>query len=223
MPEVVMWTDGSCDYKTKLGGYGVLVIYPDGKRIELHGRYSNTTSNRMEIRAALEGLKSLPDNQVVTVYSDSEYLINSANGWAERWSKQNWRGVENQPIKNVDMWVEFLAEKYRHKLVRCRWVKGHSDIAENEYVHALANMDGETVEDTHGVVASDKEINTNPKHWVVIVDIDDYPLSPQVRYDGDLLSFETIEDIKSSKKGSPLSNFVWWAFNYKTGEVIKIE
>ena len=223
MQEVVMWTDGSCDYRDKQGGYGVLIIYPDGKRIELHGRYSNTTSNRMEIKAAIEGLRSLPDNQFVVVYSDSEYLINSANEWAERWSKRNWRGVENQPIKNVDMGIEFLTEKYRHKLVRFRWVKGHSDIAENEYVHNLASMPGEAIEDTHGIDQSKAAKRTDTKYWVVIVDIDDYPLSPQTRCDGDLLCFETVEDIKDSKNESTLGNFVWWAFNYKTGETKKID
>src|SRR5881628_1068101 len=92
MPSVEIYTDGGCEPNPGLGGYGVALLHPK-KRAEASGGFRLTTNNRMEIFAAIAGLEMLKQPCKVTLYSDSQYLVDAImKGWAASWKKKNrWR------------------------------------------------------------------------------------------------------------------------------------
>jgi ribonuclease HI len=137
LKEVTIYTDGACLGNPGSGGYGVVLIY--GKhRKELSGGFRLTTNNRMEILAAIEGLKALKSKCAVTLYTDSQYLVNAiAKGWAKQWQKNGWRRNKKEKAKNPDLWEQLLDLCVQHD-INFVWVKGHAGIAENEYCDRLA-------------------------------------------------------------------------------------
>ncbi|MCD7969994.1 MAG: ribonuclease HI [Alistipes sp.] len=134
MAMVTIYTDGSALGNPGPGGYGVVLLAPPNHRKELSGGFSLTTNNRMELLAVcvgLEALKVIPCD--VTVYSDSKYVVDAVEkGWLFSWEAKRFKGK-----KNADLWMRFL-EVYRRHRVRFVWVKGHSDIPENERCDRLA-------------------------------------------------------------------------------------
>ncbi|MDR3706682.1 MAG: ribonuclease HI [Capsulimonadaceae bacterium] len=135
--KVSIYTDGACTGNPGPGGYAVILEYGE-KRRELSGGFRKTTNNRMELMAAITGLQSLRYPCDVTLYSDSQYLINGiSKGWAKKWRANGWRTASKQPAVNVDLWTELLALCETHK-VTFVWVKGHDGHDENERCDALA-------------------------------------------------------------------------------------
>jgi ribonuclease HI len=136
---VEIYTDGGCDGNPGPGGWAAVVI--EGlKPKEIFGAEMNTTNNRMEIRAAIEGLKRLEEPRRVLVYSDSAYLVNCMNdGWYLNWQKNGWRNSARKPVKNSDLWRELLETSRRHEV---EWIKveGHAGNAWNERAHALSQL-----------------------------------------------------------------------------------
>ena len=134
---VTMYTDGACIGNPGAGGYGVLML-AGGRRKELSGGYRRTTNNRMEMMAVIEGLRALKRGGHVTVYSDSQYVVNAVNqGWAERWRANGWRRNKVERALNPDLWDELLDQLDRHD-VDLQWVRGHSGNPGNERADALA-------------------------------------------------------------------------------------
>jgi ribonuclease HI len=130
-PHVEIYTDGGCEPNPGPGGYGVVLVHPR-KRAEASGAFRLTTNNRMEILAAIKGLEMLKRPCMVTVYSDSQYLVKAmSHGWATRWKRNGWRLSTNEPAKNVDLWDRLLALCTVHR-VHFRWIKGHAGHRENE-------------------------------------------------------------------------------------------
>lgn len=129
-PKVTLYTDGSCLGNPGRGGWACIMI--DDKYLqekEMHGGCIDTTNNRMEITAVVEGLKALKKPCQVTLYTDSAYVVNSVTkGWLEGWKKNGWK-KKGDPLKNIDLWKE-LDELLNIHQVTFIWVKGH---AENEY------------------------------------------------------------------------------------------
>lgn len=137
MKEVVIYTDGACDINPGPGGYGVVLIYGQNRK-ELSAGYRLTTNNRMELMAAIRGLEALKEPCNVTVYSDSEYLVQAMSlGWAQRWKKRGWRRSENDPAANPDLWEKLLALCQVHQ-VTFTWIRGHAGNRENERCDRLA-------------------------------------------------------------------------------------
>ncbi len=130
MKEVEIYTDGACSGNPGAGGWGVVLIYK-GIEKELSGFEAQTTNNRMELTAVIEGLKALKKPCHVKVYSDSAYVINALQkGWLEQWKMNGWaRGKKKEELKNTDLWQELDSLIQNHQV---QWfkVKGHSD---NEY------------------------------------------------------------------------------------------
>jgi len=130
MKEVEIYTDGACSGNPGRGGWGAILIYK-GKEKELSGFEEQTTNNRMELKAVIEGLKALKEPCIVRLYSDSAYVINAfQNGWFEEWKRNGWtRGSKKEELKNADLWQELDGLIRKHKI---QWikVKGHAD---NEY------------------------------------------------------------------------------------------
>jgi ribonuclease HI len=137
LKRVTIYTDGACLGNPGPGGYGVVLLYK-GRRKELSGGYRKTTNNRMEIMAAIVGLKALKEKCEATLYSDSEYLVKAmTKGWVERWRKNNWRRNRKEKALNPDLWEQLL-QLYEYHQVEFKWVKGHAKSAENNRCDELA-------------------------------------------------------------------------------------
>jgi ribonuclease HI len=134
---VEMFTDGACRGNPGPGGWGVVLRYGDAER-ELFGGEWETTNNRMELRAAIEGLKALSRPCTVDLTTDSSYVRNGITIWLEDWKRRGWKTAARKPVKNIDLWQALDTESNRH-VVRWHWVKGHSGHVENERADALAN------------------------------------------------------------------------------------
>ena len=137
LKRVTIYTDGACLGNPGPGGYGVVLLYK-GRRKELSGGYRETTNNRMEIMAAIVGLKALKEKCEATLYSDSEYLVKAmTKGWVKRWRKNNWRRNRKDKALNPDLWEQLL-QLYEYHQVEFKWVKGHAKSAENNRCDELA-------------------------------------------------------------------------------------
>ncbi|MBV9183846.1 MAG: ribonuclease HI [Acidobacteria bacterium] len=132
-----MYCDGSCLGNPGPGGWAYRVW--QGARLlrEQSGTEQNTTNSRMELRAAIEGLKSFPSASDIVVVSDSRYLISGMTELLPLWNARNWRSSNGPAIRNQALWQELIAASKRHK-VRWQWVRGHSAVPEQESVDRLA-------------------------------------------------------------------------------------
>ena len=134
---VTLYTDGACSGNPGLGGYGGILIYGDIQR-EYSGNEEQTTNNRMEVTAVIEGLKRLKYPCIVNVYSDSAYMVNAfLNGWIYAWRKNGWKKADNKEVLNVDLWEELYNLTKMHE-VTFHKVAGHADNALNNRCDALA-------------------------------------------------------------------------------------
>lgn len=136
--KVEIYTDGACSGNPGPGGWGVLLRYKN-KEKELSGFEIITTNNRMELKAAIEGIKALTRSVKIEVYTDSQYLRDGITKWLFQWKKNNWRLSNKSPVKNQDLWEELDALTQNHD-VSWHWVRGHSGHPENERADALARQ-----------------------------------------------------------------------------------
>ena len=137
MKEVIIYTDGACSGNPGPGGWGCVLIY--GEHIkERSGFAPETTNNRMEIYAAIEGLRTLRTPCKVTLYSDSAYLVNAfANRWVGNWQRNGWQTANKKPVENQDLWKTLLTLCQRHEVQFVK-VKGHADNKWNNRCDELA-------------------------------------------------------------------------------------
>lgn len=137
MKTVEIYTDGACIGNPGPGGYGVVLLH-GSRRKEISGGYSRTTNNRMELMAAIVGLRALKQKCKVRLHSDSQYLVNAMNkGWAEAWRKNDWKRNRKEKASNADLWAELL-DLTEHHEVEFVWVPAHSGIPENERADRLS-------------------------------------------------------------------------------------
>ncbi|MCP4398545.1 MAG: ribonuclease HI [bacterium] len=138
MKQISIYTDGACSNNPYgNGGYGTIIVDGEEQR-EISGGFQHTTNNRMEMFAVLAGLESLEEACEVTLYSDSQYIVNSINkGWVYRWKANNWMRNKKDPALNVDLWKRMLAICEKHNVI-FQWVRGHSGHPENERCDQLA-------------------------------------------------------------------------------------
>ena len=137
---IVIYTDGGCLNNPGPGGYGV-VIHNGNKPKELSGGYRLTTNNRMELMACIVGLGSLKKPSKVTLYSDSQYVVNGiTKGWAERWQANGWMKNKREAAINPDLWERLLELCGKHD-VSFKWVKGHAGNEGNERCDQLATIE----------------------------------------------------------------------------------
>ena len=135
---VTLYTDGACKGNPGPGGWGALLSYGERSR-ELFGGERATTNNRMELMAAIEGLKALKRPCLVDLYTDSQYVRKGITEWMAGWKKNGWKTAARKPVKNADLWRALDEEVARHE-IRWHWVKGHSGVPGNERADALANL-----------------------------------------------------------------------------------
>lgn len=133
----MIYTDGACKGNPGPGGWGVVMLSGRHRR-EASGAEPATTNNKMELRAAIEGLRLLNRRCRVTMITDSEYVKNGITSWIIGWQRNGWRTKEKQPVKNAELWQELLALTNKHEMT-WRWTKGHANDAENNRCDELAN------------------------------------------------------------------------------------
>ena len=132
-----LYADGACKGNPGPGGWGVL-LRTGGREKEMFGGEAQTTNNRMELTAVIEGLRSLGAGSRVRVYTDSQYVQRGISEWIHNWKRRGWLTADKKPVKNVDLW-KTLDETARAHEVEWHWVKGHAGHPENERADALAN------------------------------------------------------------------------------------
>jgi len=134
---VDIYADGACKGNPGPGGWGVL-LRTGRREKELYGGEPDTTNNRMELTAVIEGLSALKSRSQVRVYTDSRYVQKGITEWIHDWKRRDWRTAAKKPVKNLDLWRK-LDEIARGHDVEWHWVKGHAGHPENERADALAN------------------------------------------------------------------------------------
>jgi ribonuclease HI len=133
-----MYTDGACRGNPGRGGWGVLLRY-NGHEKRLYGGELLSTNNRMELKAVIEGLRSLNRSGCqIKVVSDSKYVLTGITEWMPQWKRRGWKTAAKKPVLNEDLWQELDQLASLHN-VSWQWVKGHSGHAENEVADMLAN------------------------------------------------------------------------------------
>ena len=131
-----IYTDGSCIGNPGPGGWAGVFICRD-KRANISGSENETTNNRMELMAAIESVKHIPDGIAATIYTDSTYVKNGITSWIKSWQRNHWKSASGKPVKNKDLWME-LAEVSKTKQVEWMWVKGHADCVNNNNADFVA-------------------------------------------------------------------------------------
>mgnify|MGYP003585289905 FL=1 len=140
MTEVTLYTDGACKGNPGPGGWGVLLL-SGVHRKELFGGEAETTNNRMELLAVIEGLQALKRPCQVHIYLDSQYVRQGITEWIHGWKQKGWKTANKQPVKNADLWMRLdaLVHDGPHA-ISWHWVKGHAGDPGNEKADALANQ-----------------------------------------------------------------------------------
>ena len=150
MKKVSIYTDGACSGNPGKGGWGAVLVY-NGTEKEMSGFEAETTNNRMELFAAIQGLSALKESCVVNLYSDSSYLVNAfEKHWIEKWQRNGWKTSTKSPVENQDLWKLLLIHVRKHQ-VRFIKVKGHSD---NQYNNRCDEMAVAAIKNGRGQISS---------------------------------------------------------------------
>lgn len=136
MKKVDLFTDGACSGNPGPGGWGALLRYGSTEK-EISGGEPQTTNNRMELRAVIEGLLALKSRCHVTIHTDSKYVMDGVIHYLERWKSNGWKTADKKEVKNIDLWQQLDSLLPQHH-IDWLWVKGHNGHPENERVDELA-------------------------------------------------------------------------------------
>ena len=138
MSRVDIYTDGACRGNPGPGGWAALLLTGEHRK-EISGSERDTTNNRMELLAAINGLEALKNPGTrARVYTDSQYVIKGIGEWVANWKKRGWKTADRKPVKNQDLWERLDALAQKHE-VEWHWVPGHAGVEGNERVDRLAN------------------------------------------------------------------------------------
>ncbi len=133
---VVLYTDGACSGNPGPGGWGAVLRFR-GHEKALSGGEPETTNNRMELKAVIEGLNALTRPCRVAVHTDSQYVQKGISEWLPQWKKRGWKTADKKPVKNADLWQALDEAAARHE-VAWHWLRGHNGDPDNERADALA-------------------------------------------------------------------------------------
>ena len=137
MKRVTLYTDGACSGNPGPGGWGYVLIFREHRR-EVSGYAPDTTNNRMELTAAIEGLSALKEPCEVDLYTDSSYMAHAfTKGWIDNWQRRGWLKADKNPVENQDLWKRLIELAGKHQ-IRWNLVKGHADNEENNLCDKLA-------------------------------------------------------------------------------------
>ena len=136
--KVQLITDGACLGNPGPGGWAAILRYGSSKK-EVYGCEPHTTNNRMELTAAIEGLRTLKEKCEVEVITDSEYLKNGITQWINAWKKRNWMTSQKKPVVNRDLWEDLDIQVERHQ-TKWSWTKGHASHEDNNRADEQASL-----------------------------------------------------------------------------------
>ena len=136
MKQVQLITDGACLGNPGPGGWACILRHGENHK-ELFGSEKQTTNNRMELTAAVEGLRALREACAVEVVTDSQYVKNGITTWIHGWKRNGWKTASKKPVVNQDLWEELDDQVGRHKTT-WTWTKGHANHADNNRCDELA-------------------------------------------------------------------------------------
>lgn len=138
MKQVLLITDGACKGNPGPGGWACILRYGEHSK-ELYGFDPHTTNNRMELTAAIQGLKAIKEKCAVKVVTDSNYVKDGITKWIKGWKSRGWQTSEKKAVVNQDLWVELDALVQKHQ-TEWEWTKGHASHADNNRCDELATM-----------------------------------------------------------------------------------
>ena len=136
--KVQLITDGACLGNPGPGGWAALLRH-EARTREIFGCEPLTTNNRMELTAAIQGLRAIKESCEVEVVTDSEYVKNGITQWIHAWKRNQWKRSDKKPVLNVDLWQELDEAVARHKTTWV-WTKGHASHPDNNRADELANL-----------------------------------------------------------------------------------
>jgi ribonuclease HI len=137
-PIIMLFTDGACSGNPGPGGWAYILRHPaSGKEVHKAGGEPDTTNNRMELTAVIEGLRAIKKPSHVEIYSDSQYVLKGLEEWMADWKKRGWKTAAKKPVKNQELWKTLDDLKQLHEL-SFHWIKGHNEHPENERCDAMA-------------------------------------------------------------------------------------
>lgn len=137
-PKTGLFTDGASEGNPGPGGWGAVLVVDDQVVSEDYGSEAHTTNNRMELQALIAGLKMIPTDTEVDVYSDSQLVVNIVTKWAPGWESKGWKKKSPGPIANLELVKEAYALARQRPKARIQWIRAHSGYRWNEYADALA-------------------------------------------------------------------------------------
>ena len=141
---MTIFTDGACSFNPGPGGWAARLLYGDGRVVELGGFVPETTNNRMELQAAIEGLRAVfrlsssrsPSDIAITLVTDSEYLRKGITEWIHNWKKRGWRTAAKKPVLNQDLWRTL--DQLNTPAVQWQYTPGHAGDPDNERCDQIA-------------------------------------------------------------------------------------
>ena len=145
---LVIHTDGSCLGNPGAGGWAAIGTSPkdSGPFFKICGGDLSTTNNRMELRAAIEGLeKALEFTKDAKIFTDSNYVKDGITKWVKNWEKNNWKTASGSPVKNQELWKKLLKVSQKFLNLEWEWVKAHNGDPNNEAVDTLARKTAELI------------------------------------------------------------------------------
>lgn len=137
----IAYTDGACrgnGNENAKGGYGAVIILPNGEQLDICGGEKGTTNNKMELLGAIVVLENSPNNLPIQIWTDSGYVKDGITKWLAGWKKNGWKTAKKDPVKNQDLWQR-LDTACQNRQIDWQWVKGHAGHDGNEYADQLAN------------------------------------------------------------------------------------
>lgn len=135
-----VYTDGACSGNPGPGGWASLILSSKDQKepVTFSGYARHTTNNTMELKAAVEGLKKLPNKSKAVVISDSTYVVNGGNSWIHNWIRNGWKTTAQRSVANITLWKKLYEQTLRHLYVTFHWVRGHDNNEYNEICNTLA-------------------------------------------------------------------------------------
>ena len=135
---IKIYTDGSCLNNPGDGGWAA-IININGEVKKISGSVKDTTNNKMELMAPIKALLEVEKNQLIEIYTDSQYVRLGITDWIHKWITNNWQTSKKEPVKNKDLWIE-LYELTKSFEVKWIWVKAHTGNVLNEEADLLAKQ-----------------------------------------------------------------------------------
>ena len=194
-----IYTDGACTGNPGPGGWGTVIYFCDGSVHEMGDSFQHTTNNKMEMQAAiaaLEFFKSSGQTQPITLYTDSEYLINSITKWIPGWKRKGWKKSDGNPVQNQDL-LETL-DQLNSQLIKWQHVRGHSGNIGNERCDAIARCfaNGKTPNLQQLFLFPNSVYETLPKISEMSESlVSDYPINSTIINKNTLESSSSVSDI----------------------------